>query len=298
MRPALPAPQYYGGSATTRCPQRASHLPRTTSRLPVPMGRHRAASHVHWYPVRRGRRPATPRWPRHGPHIAVLVRASRRRNHTDAESGQVKSHDLPNTTCGPSARFPGRRRLTGLLPLVQSPLRLSVLAGGHERSGSTDPPLPCRGLEYSSCRVAAAGPAAGLDTQDERWRMCHMSHIRRFDHIGITVADLDTATAFFVGWVSRSRAPGCSWRASSWTPSLESPTPEPRSSCCGPPNGGTAARAVELRPARPCSGPQPRAGQRALPRGTGGGEPGIYRVPGFTGPQRLSLPGIDGRALR
>ena len=26
-----------------------------------------------------------------------------------------------------------------------------------------------------------------------------MSHIRRFDHIGITVADLDTAIAFFVG---------------------------------------------------------------------------------------------------
>ena len=26
-----------------------------------------------------------------------------------------------------------------------------------------------------------------------------MSHIRRFDHVGITVADLDKATAFFVG---------------------------------------------------------------------------------------------------
>jgi catechol 2,3-dioxygenase-like lactoylglutathione lyase family enzyme len=26
-----------------------------------------------------------------------------------------------------------------------------------------------------------------------------MTHIQRFDHIGITVADLDTATAFFVG---------------------------------------------------------------------------------------------------
>jgi catechol 2,3-dioxygenase-like lactoylglutathione lyase family enzyme len=26
-----------------------------------------------------------------------------------------------------------------------------------------------------------------------------MSHIRRFDHVGITVADLDTAVAFFVG---------------------------------------------------------------------------------------------------
>jgi len=26
-----------------------------------------------------------------------------------------------------------------------------------------------------------------------------MTHVRRFDHIGITVADLDAATAFFVG---------------------------------------------------------------------------------------------------
>ncbi|RHW25376.1 VOC family protein [Nocardioides immobilis] len=26
-----------------------------------------------------------------------------------------------------------------------------------------------------------------------------MSHVKRFDHIGITVADLDSATAFFVG---------------------------------------------------------------------------------------------------
>ncbi len=28
-----------------------------------------------------------------------------------------------------------------------------------------------------------------------------MSPIRRFDHVGITVADLDTVTAFFVGLV-------------------------------------------------------------------------------------------------
>src|ERR1700716_4082661 len=29
--------------------------------------------------------------------------------------------------------------------------------------------------------------------------MATVSHIRRFDHVGITVADLDTVTAFFVG---------------------------------------------------------------------------------------------------
>lgn len=26
-----------------------------------------------------------------------------------------------------------------------------------------------------------------------------MSHLRRFDHVGVTVADLDTVTAFFLG---------------------------------------------------------------------------------------------------
>jgi catechol 2,3-dioxygenase-like lactoylglutathione lyase family enzyme len=29
--------------------------------------------------------------------------------------------------------------------------------------------------------------------------MDHMTHVQRFDHIGITVADLDSVTAFFVG---------------------------------------------------------------------------------------------------
>src|SRR5829696_5871965 len=31
------------------------------------------------------------------------------------------------------------------------------------------------------------------------WRIDPMSHARRFDQVGITVADLDTVTAFFVG---------------------------------------------------------------------------------------------------
>src|ERR1700733_12159956 len=35
--------------------------------------------------------------------------------------------------------------------------------------------------------------------QQQIWRMYLVSHIRRFDHVGITVADLDLVTAFFVG---------------------------------------------------------------------------------------------------
>src|SRR6266496_4044073 len=46
-------------------------------------------------------------------------------------------------------------------------------------------------------------PGEGLDRRGPRHqeirRMYLMSHIRRFDHVGITVADLDTVTAFFVG---------------------------------------------------------------------------------------------------
>jgi catechol 2,3-dioxygenase-like lactoylglutathione lyase family enzyme len=46
-------------------------------------------------------------------------------------------------------------------------------------------------------------PGEGLDRRGPRHqqirRMYLMTHIRRFDHVGITVADLDTTTAFFVG---------------------------------------------------------------------------------------------------
>ncbi len=63
MRPAFPASEYYGDSATTRRQQRASRLP--TGRLAADReGRHRVASHVHCCPLRRDRRPAIPRWQR------------------------------------------------------------------------------------------------------------------------------------------------------------------------------------------------------------------------------------------
>ena len=61
-----------------------------------------------------------------------------------------------------------------------------------------------------------------------------MSQVKRFDHVGITVADLDLVMAFFVGLgleVEGAR----SWRASSWTPSAASRTRARRSPCCGRP---------------------------------------------------------------
>src|SRR5207342_1659940 len=49
--------------------------------------------------------------------------------------------------------------------------------------------------------VGASGTAHPHRTDRERYnhrRIDPMAHVQRFDHIGITVADLDTATAFFV----------------------------------------------------------------------------------------------------
>jgi catechol 2,3-dioxygenase-like lactoylglutathione lyase family enzyme len=41
-------------------------------------------------------------------------------------------------------------------------------------------------------------PRCGNAPDAINWRMDHMTHIRHFDHVGITVADLDAVTAFFV----------------------------------------------------------------------------------------------------
>jgi catechol 2,3-dioxygenase-like lactoylglutathione lyase family enzyme len=46
-----------------------------------------------------------------------------------------------------------------------------------------------------------------------------MSHVQRFDHVGITVADLDTVTAFFTG-LGLDVENRCSSRASMPPPKL------------------------------------------------------------------------------
>jgi catechol 2,3-dioxygenase-like lactoylglutathione lyase family enzyme len=63
-----------------------------------------------------------------------------------------------------------------------------------------------------------------------------MSHIKRFDHVGITVADLDSVTAFFVdlGLEVEGRT---FVEASSSTRSSASRTRGPRSSCSRRPGG-------------------------------------------------------------
>src|ERR1700684_1828159 len=51
-------------------------------------------------------------------------------------------------------------------------------------------------MRDSMSRTAGRLRSPGEDTQ-RSGGLCLMSHIRRFDHVGITVADLDAVTAFF-----------------------------------------------------------------------------------------------------
>jgi len=55
-----------------------------------------------------------------------------------------------------------------------------------------------RSLRSPSCRGAAVGSVPGRATT-RALEAAPMPYVRRFDHVGITVADLDTVTAFFVG---------------------------------------------------------------------------------------------------
>ena len=58
-----------------------------------------------------------------------------------------------------------------------------------------------------------------------------MSHVRRFDHVGLTVADLDVVTAFFVAL--GLEVEGRTFVEGEFldTGSAAFPTPAPRSSC-------------------------------------------------------------------
>jgi catechol 2,3-dioxygenase-like lactoylglutathione lyase family enzyme len=61
-----------------------------------------------------------------------------------------------------------------------------------------------------------------------------MSHARRFDHVGITVADLDKVTAFFVGLGLEIK--GRTFVEGEFLDTVSGiPTPAPRSSCSGHP---------------------------------------------------------------
>jgi catechol 2,3-dioxygenase-like lactoylglutathione lyase family enzyme len=55
----------------------------------------------------------------------------------------------------------------------------------------------CTAATQVETRVPA--PSQHRNRQNDNRRVAAIAHIQRFDHIGITVADLDSVTAFFVG---------------------------------------------------------------------------------------------------
>ena len=96
-----------------------------------------------------------------------------------------------------------------------------------------------------------------------------MSHVRRFDHVGITVADLDAVTAFFVGLglevENRMFVEG-----EFLDTVIGIPGSRTEIVMLQPPDGGTRLELCKLRPARPparfAGRPRQRAGiaQRGL----------------------------------
>src|SRR5689334_4199994 len=77
--------------------------------------------------------------------------------------------------------------------IVENVLHFSKRGSLVSSPGATTPVMPGESTDQ----------VEGLDRRGHHtrtlWRTYFMSQIRRFDHVGITVADLDTATAFFVG---------------------------------------------------------------------------------------------------
>ena len=171
MWPAFPTSQYYGGSATTRYPQRASRLP--PDRLAAEqVGRYRIASHVHWCPFRRGSASgytpvASPRAAHHslGPGLPP-PKSHRRQKRTGQKPRPVQHHEA---THPPDS--PGRRRLTGLPAPVQFPYAFSSSLAGTSRLA-----VPTRPYIVEAASSLAPNPGSGLppastDHCDDRRRV-------------------------------------------------------------------------------------------------------------------------------
>ena len=143
---------------------------------------------------------------------------------------------LPDRSSGTSGRgcSTGHRRRTSRAPPPVPPSERRRhqgrsagvgyrVDGGHAHTGSTTPDTTSRSTGPRSsrprsstswadsrptraairgCRNVENGPAAPSPDQGPsrtHGRMAVMSHIKQFDHVGITVTDLDSVTAFFAG---------------------------------------------------------------------------------------------------
>src|SRR4051794_29331761 len=86
--------------------------------------------------------------------------------------------------------------------IAECPLRVRlaahVVAWMILRNGPTSSWVN-RSFAARACRDPSPGSVSASNRQDDYWRIDPMAHVQRFDHIGITVADLASVTAFFVG---------------------------------------------------------------------------------------------------
>jgi hypothetical protein len=154
MRPALPAAEYCGGSATPGCRQPTADLPAAVLAARRE-GRHPDASHVHRVPVGRGGAQLFPGSLATGTPQAFPVASSGTKAVT---LGVAAHHDpLRCPACAAdrptSARFEPALPLAGVPPLVHCALHRPALLAGPGPSGSADPSRRCQGCSHPAWRL-------------------------------------------------------------------------------------------------------------------------------------------------
>ena len=93
----------------------------------------------------------------------------------------------------PALSFDSQSRFSPAEPQIRPPTRRA--ASPRTAPVIAQPPV----ADARTCRDPGPGSAPASNRQDGYWRMDPMGHVKRFDHVGITVADLASVTAFFVG---------------------------------------------------------------------------------------------------
>ena len=175
---------------------RAAHR-RDAPDLPAPARPH-ARDHGGALPGRHHLDPR-PRWPVHLGDLPASGSTSRRSSATSSSRarGSIVVPGTPFFADRPEANHarmsfsgvPDARLVAGVRAMGGLLAAGAGLTGGV---GSHNDPT-------GGCREPGVGSVPVPNSTDNHRRTTPMPHVRRFDHVGITVADLDAVTAFFVG---------------------------------------------------------------------------------------------------
>jgi hypothetical protein len=177
MRPAFPASDYYGSSATPRRQQRTARLPQTRGVRRAPPGRFPRSPLT----GRQGRRPAVPRGHRHtAPQHTVWPRPPERKPDGQDDPQQKRGSSAPTAH---NRQLRGCCAVSGLLTLVRL-LHLSALL-----------PHPAR-WRQTVARLSGAAPA-----------------LRRTSGIGLPLSFTQPLAAAGGGSFHPTRSYGASWRS-------------------------------------------------------------------------------------